>query len=82
MKGREAHNHAPVDSNNEVKPWLNSKLQTFVPKYLEAKSALVRILGWRIRVEARDKAIECVEHSFKWPVGYLELLILECFQIK
>jgi hypothetical protein len=49
---------------------------------LEAKSALVRILGWRIRVEARDKAIECVEHSFKWPVGYLELLILECFQIK
>lgn len=60
-----AYDHAPINSNYEVKPWFNSKRKTLVPKYLEAKCAVVRTLSWRIRIQTRDKTIESVEHSFK-----------------
>ena len=61
---RETYNHAPVDSNYEIKPWLDSKFKTCVPEYLESKGAVGWALSWRLGVQARDKTIECIEHSW------------------
>lgn len=64
-------NHAPVDPNDEVEPWLDGKLQVCVSQHLEAKQVLlvVVLLSGILAVETGYEAVERIEHSGKSTSG-------------
>lgn len=64
------YNNTPIYPNYKVKPWLESELEIRVSQDLEPECAMVCILVWRLRVEPRYEAIECVKHDF-FPRGML-----------
>lgn len=62
-----SYNHAPVDADYEVEPWLYTQLQIRVAQYLESVTLAFPLLGPRIAVEAREIAIEGVKHGVVCP---------------
>ena len=62
--GPSTYNHAAIDPDNEVVPWLNGQFEVGVAQDLETKAALlVMPLLRRVAVQARDESIESVEHG-------------------
>lgn len=59
---RRTNNWAPIDANNEVKPWLNWKLKVGIPEDLEAIGPLFRLTLGCVAVQSGHKSIEGVEH--------------------
>ena len=57
-----SYNHAAVDTDYEVKPWLDSQLETLIAQDLKAKGADVFLVRWCLSVEAGYEAIEDVKH--------------------
>lgn len=58
------YNRAPVDPNDEVKPWVQGNLRIIIPEHLEAIRALccgVLVL-WR-GVKPGDEAVQGAKHS-------------------
>lgn len=61
MKGiwvrSDSYNWSPIDSNNEVKPRLNCKLQVCVSQHLEAKGTLLVLLLRSVAVQAGHESV-------------------------
>lgn len=68
------YNHAPVDANYVVEPWLDGELEVGVAQDLEAETAVgFSCLGRRITVETGYESVEGVEHVLGGLCGGLEV---------
>lgn len=56
------NDRAPIDSDNEVKPWFNWKLKIGVSQDLEAIGPLFRLALGYVAVQTGHEPIERVEH--------------------
>jgi hypothetical protein len=57
-----SYNHAPVDTHHKVEPRLNLELERGIAQHLKAEGAMALLVGRRVAVQARNEAIEGVEH--------------------